>query len=119
MRCASHRWWCGVLGHAVNVHAPCLAVLRHWAPSLKVRRDARAHERLVQRVAGRALRPAVRARVADPSGEKLARGAFGALTGDVSGPTDLALLDVDVDRLQSQSSAQLRSAATLTSTDQH
>ena len=52
----------------------------------------------------------MRARVADPSGEKLARGAFGARTGDVSVPTDLALLDVDVDRLQSQLPAQLRSA---------
>ena len=69
MGCASHRrspWGCGVLGQAVDARAPRRAVLRHLAPRLEVRRDARALERPVQRVAERVLGPPVRARVADP-----------------------------------------------------
>ena len=65
-----------MLRGAVNLRAPRLAVLRHLAPPLEVRRDARVLERLVQRVPVRELRPPVRPRVADPRGEKIARGAL-------------------------------------------
>jgi hypothetical protein len=94
MGCASHRrgpWWCGVLGQAVDARAPRRAVLRHLAPRLEVRRDARALERPVQRVAERVLGPPVRARVADPRGEELARDQFGAHARDVPCPPHLAL----------------------------
>ena len=49
-----------ILGQAVNARAPRRAVLRHPAPLLEVRWQARARQRLVQRVPERELRTPVR-----------------------------------------------------------
>ena len=86
-----------VLGQAVYARAPRRAVLRHRTPLLEVRWQARARQRLVQRVPERELRTPVRARVTNPRGEEPARQPLVAHASDVPRPAQHTQVDVEVD----------------------
>ena len=56
----------GVFSSSVDVLAPRFAVLRHLAPFLEVRWQARAFERLIQRVGARTCIEVARAAADEP-----------------------------------------------------
>ena len=86
------------------------AVLHHLAPRLEVRWQARARQRLVQRVPERELRTPVRSRVTNPRGEEPARQPLVAHASDVPRPAQHTQVDVEVDIFDPQPLAQLRRA---------